>query len=113
MASFLAKLGWDRPKKRKKKKVHFREWFLLDLSWSIPKKIQKKKKRNSDFISSQTKLGRPKREKKNNSQFFFLNKKVTKFEKLKNIILVSFLAKPGQDSPKKRKKNFHFSIIST
>ena len=93
MASFLAKLGRDRPKKRKKK-VHFREWFLPDPSWSIPKKIKKKKKRNSDFISSQTKLGRPKREKKN-SHFFFVYKKVTKLEKLKNIILVSFLAKLG------------------
>ena len=37
-------------------------------------KIQKKK-RNSDFISSQTKLGRPKREKKNPNFFFFLTKK--------------------------------------
>ena len=96
MASFLAKLGRYRPKKRKKKSSFPRMVSARpELEHSKKNsKFKKKKKRNSDFISSHTKLGRPKREKKN-SQFFFFYKKVTKLEKLKNIILVPFLAKLG------------------
>ena len=77
MASFLAKLGRDRPKKRKKKSSFPRMVSARpELEHSKKNsKFKKKKKRNSDFISSQTKLGRPKREKKIPNFFFFLTKK--------------------------------------
>ena len=43
LASFLAKLGQDKSKKKKKKS--FQVPFLPDLGWSIPKKIQNKYKK--------------------------------------------------------------------
>ena len=43
MASFQAKIGWERPTKSEKEKNHFDE-FLPDLEQRIPKKQQKNSK---------------------------------------------------------------------
>ena len=64
MASFQAKTGWERPRKREKKNYRS-DQFLLDPKQRIPKKqqkIQKIKKHHYDFISSQNRLGEAKKQ---------------------------------------------------
>ena len=55
MASFLAKTGWDRPRKEENKNYRS-DQFLPDLLWRIPKKIAKNfkklKKYRYGFFSS-------------------------------------------------------------
>ena len=119
LALFLAKTGWDRPRKREK---NFTPEF-----WSYPtrarkcqiktsKKIQKIKKVNSDIISIQNGLGEAKKEKKKIYSWipFILDpckeiqkkKIVKKFQKLKKLFPALFLAKKGWDWQGKREKNF-------
>ena len=60
MASFQAKIGWKRPKKREIKNSRFAP-FLPDAKQKIPKKQQKNlkvKKYHYGFISSQKWVGK-------------------------------------------------------
>ena len=64
MASFQVKIGWEKPRKRENKKNRSVE-FLPDPVQRIQKnrkKIQKIKKHHYDFISSQNKLAKAKKE---------------------------------------------------
>ena len=69
MALFLAKMGWDRPRKREKNYIpefcsnptRARKFEIKNV-----KKIQKIKKVDSDIISIQNGLGDGKNEKKKN-----------------------------------------------
>ena len=57
MASFQAKTGWDRLKKKENKNYRS-DQFLPDSLQRIPKKQQKnKKKHHYGFFSTQNKLG--------------------------------------------------------
>ena len=67
MASLQAKISWERPRKREKKKKSFRRVPtrpVIENSKKKSKKIQKIKKHHYDFLSSQNKLGKPEKEKK-------------------------------------------------
>ena len=67
MATSLAKISWERPRKRENKKNRSDE-FVPDLQLKIPKKkskkIQKIKKHHYCFFSSQYKLGKAEKERK-------------------------------------------------
>ena len=63
MASFQAKIGWERQRKREKKIVHF-DQFLLDPEQRISKKQQKIKKHHYGFFSSQNMFGKTEKERK-------------------------------------------------
>ena len=59
MASFQAKIGWKRPRKRENKKLSFRSVPTrreIENSKKIAKKILKIKKYNYSFISSQNSM---------------------------------------------------------
>ena len=58
MASFLAKIGWNRPRKRENNNYHSVP-FLPDVKQKIPKKIDKKFKmiKNTIMASFQAKIG--------------------------------------------------------
>ena len=58
MASFQAKIGWERPRKRENRKIRSDE-FLPNPEWRIPKKIAKKynKLKNTIIASFQDKIG--------------------------------------------------------
>ena len=107
MTLFLAKTGWDRPRKREKNSTpEFCSELTRALKFQIKnsEKIQKIKKVNSDTISIKNGLGEGKNEKKKN---LFLNsvhtrplqgnseKKAKKFKKLKKPFPALFLAKTG------------------
>ena len=62
MASFQAKIGWKRRRKRENKNC-LSGPFLLDGKYKIPKK-EKKKKYHCGFISSQNRLENAEKEKK-------------------------------------------------
>ena len=66
MASFQAKISWERLRKREKKN-HFND-FLPDPQQKIKKKIAKKlkkiKKQYCGFFPSQNKLGKAEKERK-------------------------------------------------
>ena len=67
MASFQAKTGWERPRKREKKNYRS-DQFLLDPKQRIPKKqqkIQKIKKHHYGFFSGQNGTGLTEKKKKN------------------------------------------------
>ena len=67
MASFQAKICWERPRKRKNKNNRSNQ-FLPDTEQKIPKKkskkIQKISKHYYGFFSSQNRLGKAKKERK-------------------------------------------------
>ena len=75
MATSLAKISWERPRKRENKKNRYDE-FVPDLQLKIPKKktkkIQKIKKHHYRFFSNQYKLGKAEKEKKKNRSDKFL-----------------------------------------
>ena len=54
MASFQAKIGWERPRKRENRKIRSDE-FLPNPEWRIPKKYNKLK--NTIIASFQDKIG--------------------------------------------------------
>ena len=56
MASFQAKIGWERPRKIEKKKNRSDE-SLTDPKQGNKKKLQKIKKHHYGFFSSQNRLG--------------------------------------------------------
>ena len=59
MASFRAKIGWKRPRKREYKtyrSVPFRSYSLRNRKFQKKQKIQKIKKHHYGFISSQNRL---------------------------------------------------------
>ena len=64
---FLAKTGWDRPRKWKKK-IYFRIPFILDRGKKIPKKIAKKLKKFKNLFPTlffaKTGWDRPRKRKK-------------------------------------------------
>ena len=117
IASFQAKISWERPRKRKNKKKK-----IVPMS-SYPtcnekfqknsKKIQKIRKNHHIFFSSQNRMGnaekRRKLKKKNSSDGFLPNpeqkilKKIAKkFKKLENIIIACFQAKIHCERSRKR-----------
>ena len=66
MASFEAKIGWERLRKRENKNYRSVS-FLLDAKQKIPKKqqkIQKTKKYHYGVFSSQNRLGKAEKERK-------------------------------------------------
>ena len=116
-ALFLAKTGWDRPRKKKK---NFSGNFVYtrpeqENSEKSCKKIQKIKKLHSNIIFSQNgmRLGEKGRKKFLSRIPFILDpgKKIPKimakkFKKLKNLIQAIFLAKTGWDRPGNWEKYF-------
>ena len=107
MALFLAKTGWDRPRKREK---NYTPEFCSNptRAWKFQIKnskiIQKIKKVNSNIISIPNGLGEGKKEKKKFIPEFrsystrarkFQKKKVKKLKKLKKPFPALFLAKTG------------------
>ena len=63
MASFQAKIGWKRRRKRENKNC-LSVPFLPDGKYKIPKKVKKKKKKyHLGFISSQNRLENAEKEK--------------------------------------------------
>ena len=107
MALFLAKTGWDRPRKREKNSTpEFCSNPTRARKFEIKnsKKIQKIKKVDSDIISIQNGLGEGKNEKKKIYSWipFILEpckeipkKKAKKLKKLKKSFPALFLAKTG------------------
>ena len=87
----------------------------------IVKKIQKTKKHHYGFISSENRLGEAEKERKKKLSFRSVptrpeienSKKIAKkFKKLKNIIMASFQAKTGWETPRKReKKNYRSHLF--
>ena len=120
LALFLAKSGWDRPRKREKNfPPEFSSYPTRDRKFEIrnSKKIQKIKKVNSDIISIQNELGEGKKKEKKKiySWIPFIvdpckeipKKKAKKFKKLKKKPFPALLlAKTGQYRPRKREINF-------
>ena len=67
MASFRAKIGWKRPRKREYKNyrsVTFRSYSLRNRKFQKKQQIQKIKKHHYGFISSQNRLEKAKKERK-------------------------------------------------
>ena len=66
MASFQAKIGWKRPRKRENKTIaSFRPYLNRNRKFKKNrKKIQKIKKHHYGFSSSQNKLGKADKERK-------------------------------------------------
>ena len=103
----LAKTGWDRPRKWKKKNCS-PEFFSYPirprkLQKKNRKKIQKIKKLNSGIISIQNRLKKAGKERKK-FQSQIPKKIVKKVKKLKNLFPALFLAKTGWYKLRKRKK---------
>ena len=63
MASFQAKIGWKRGRKRENKNC-VSDPFLPDGKYKIPKKEKKKKKYHCGFISCQNRLEKAEKKKK-------------------------------------------------
>ena len=107
LALFLAKTGWDRPRKREKNSTpEFCSYPTRAWKFQIKnrKKIQKIKKVYSDIVSIQNGLGDAKNEKKKiYSRISFipdtckeiLKKKAKKYKKIKKPFPALFLAKTG------------------
>ena len=107
MALFLAKTGWDRPRKREENSTpEFCSNPTRARKFEIKncKKIQKIKKVDSDIISIQNGLGDARNEKKKiYSRISFipdpckeiLKKKAKKYKKIKKPFPALFLAKTG------------------
>ena len=103
MASFQAKIGWERPRKRK-----IKVFFPLPSNGTGNRKFQKKKRKfkkikkyDCSFISSQNRLKRVEKKRKQKMSFRFVptqrvienSQKIAKiFKKLKNLLW--FLFKP-------------------
>ena len=106
---FQAKKGWERPRKREKKKS-FRcipTRTGIENSKKNRKKIQNFGKHHHSFFSSQNRLGKTEkgRKKKNHSDGFLPDpeqkirkKQKKKFKKLENTIIASFQAKIGWET---------------
>ena len=100
MASFQAKIGWNRLRKRENKN-YISITFLPDVLEKIPKNSKKIKKYQYGIISSQNRIEKAEKERKSKLSFGYVpnrwvrenSKKVAK--KLKNTIMASFLAKIG------------------
>ena len=111
MTSFQAKIGWERPRKREKKKSF--GWVSTRPVIENSKNIQKIRKHLIASFQAKISWVRPiKREnKKNHSDEFLLDpkqkipKKRKKFKNLKNNIMASFQANIGWERPRKREKN--------
>ena len=61
MASFQAKIGWKRMRKRENKNYHY-VLFLPDAKFKIPKKFKNFEKCHYGFISSKTRLEKEEKE---------------------------------------------------
>ena len=72
MASFQAKIVWNRPRKRENKNYRFVS-FLLDALQKIPKKYPKKKKYHYGIISCQNSMEKAKKERKYKLSFRFVS----------------------------------------
>ena len=122
MASFQAKIGWKRLRKRENKNLRSVS-FLLDAKQKIPKKqqkIEKIKKYQYGVFSSQNSQGKSREREKikifvpfhsvPTRRIIENSKKIAKkFNKLKNIIMASFQAKIGWKRLRKREnKNCRF-----
>ena len=115
MALFLAKTGWDRPRKREKNST---PEFCSDPTRALKFQIKNSKKIqkvNSDTISIQNGFGEGKNEKKKIYSWIpiildpckeITKEKAKKFKKLKKPFPALFLAKMGWDWPRKREKTF-------
>ena len=104
MASFQAKIGWKRLRKREKIKI-----IILFRSYPTrknklqknSKKIQKIRKYHNGFISGQNRLEKAEKERKKKLPFRFVHTRRVienykkKLKKLKNTITTSFQAKIG------------------
>ena len=65
MASFPAKIGWNRPRKRENKNYHsIPTQRVIENSKKIAKKFKKLKKHHYGFVSSQNRLGMAEKERK-------------------------------------------------
>ena len=104
MASFQAKIGWKRLRKREKIKiiVLFRSYpTRKNKLQKNSKKIQKIRKYHNGFISGQNRLEKAEKERKKKLPFRFVpTRRVIenykkKLKKLKNTITASFQAKIG------------------
>ena len=108
MASFHAKIGWKRPRKRKNtnyRSVPFRSYTTRNTKLQKNRiKIQKIKQYLYGFISRQNRLEKAEKEKKYKLSFHSFptrrvienSKKIAKkFKKLNNTIMASFQAKIG------------------
>ena len=107
MASFQAKIGWNRQRKRENKKLSFLfvpARRVIKNSKKIAKNFKKLKKYNYGFISSQNRMETTEKERKQKLTFNFVpaqreienSKKIAKkLKKLKNTIMSSFQAKIG------------------
>ena len=118
MASFQAKIGWKRLRKRENK--NYRSvTFLPDGLEEIPKNQQKFKKYHYGIISSQNRLEQAEKERKQKLSFRFVptrpviensQKIAKKFKKLKNTITASFHAKIGRKRLRKRENKNYRSV---
>ena len=86
MASFQAKIGWERPRKRENKN-YCDDQFLTNLGQRIPKKLKLKLK-NTNMASFQAKTSQERLRRREN----------------KNYRSVHFLPNPKQRIQKKKKK---------
>ena len=120
MATFPAKISWEKPRKRENKKNRSDE-FVPDLQLKIPKKkskkIQKIKKHQYRFFSSQNKLGKAEKEGKENSfrrvptrPAIGNSVKIAKiFKKLEYTIMATFRAKICWGRPRMGENKKHRS----
>ena len=107
MASFLAKMGRERPRKSEKKKNYRSDHFLPDQEQKIKKnqkKIQQIQKHRYGFFSCQNGSGETEKERKKKLSFRSIptqsgienyEKIAKKFKKLKHINMASFHDKTG------------------
>ena len=118
METFPAKISWERPRKRENKKNRSDEFVpnpQLKITKKKSQKIQKIKKHHYRFFSSQNKLGKAEKEKKNivpMSSSPTRNRKFQKiaknFKKLKTTILATFQPNISWERPIKREKKKSF-----
>ena len=111
MGYFRAKICWGRPRKGEKKIVPMSSYPTCNRKFQKnSKKFQKIKKHHYGFSSSQNKLGKAEKERKQKLSLCFVpirhvienSKKIAnKFKKLKNTITASFQSKIGWKRPRK------------
>ena len=121
MASVQAKIGWKRPRNGKNKN------YRSVCSYSTrnrkfqkySKKIQNLKKNRYEFISSQSRLEKYEKVRKEKLWFHSVptlrvienSKKIAKkFKKLENTVIASFQSKIGWRGPKKRENKNYRSV---
>ena len=69
MTSFQAKIGWERPRKREKKKKKIVPMGFYPTSNRKFQKYSKNQKTPHSFFSSENKLGKAKKERKQKKSF--------------------------------------------